>query len=496
MSEFEREVNAYCEHINELLFGFQEKLSEYLPLCPQSLFEKLRDGVVLTYLLHYFYPEAIKVDQLVHGINLDGDSANGNQSAVFEATANLNRVVEAAKGIKGLVVVNLGSEDILGMREDLVLGLLWQLIRNHLLGQVNLISHPELVRLLQPGESLAALAALKPEPLLIRWFNYHLERSGAECRVSSLSKDTANGEAYLHLIAAIKGIPLDRTDTDVLELVVRLAQEMGSQAKVKACDLASGHPRLNLAFLAGLFNAQVGIHLPSEEEIRSLYQEVAGLKSKVATLDQEIEAKRPREVELETLRRTSLDLNQQLAQIREAHLAELQGLELEFQQFKEELAAEYHESLETAIVSERRAHQHELGEAKAVLKEARRRLYGQIFEGAGALSGDLDGTKLGEMLKGLGEDSPLDQMLGIQSGLFRMLSQKAARQEKAILGLKEELRRKEKIEEVMAAKVKEYSEQLISESGQQQQAKKERGLSSFKSKTLPAIRRAFTCSGH
>lgn len=502
MSEFERECSAYCDHLNELLQDYAEELKDYLPLGPHNLFLRLRDGVVLSYVLYHFYPECIRVDQLVLGIDLDGDATAGNQHAIFEATANLNRVVEAAKTIKGLVVVNFGSEDVLEMREDLVLGLLWQLIRSHLLGRVNLASHPELVRLLQPGESLAGLAALRPEPLLLRWFNFHLERSGCHLRVSGFSRDTLNGEAYLRLISGISPIDLGSLEEALqlpteerLQLAIEWGHKLGCNTKVKASDLASGHPRLNLAFVAGLFNCQVGIHLPSEEEIREMHRELAGLRDRLASLDQELEATKPKEVELEKLRRASVDLGQQLEALSNTHQYELARIEAEFEGYKEELAAQYQESLESALGSERRLHQHELGQLKATLKEVRRRVLTQISDMHVAIgAASLVDTKVGLMLAQLDEEGPIEQLVQLQSHLAHVLAEKSAKQAQRIAELEGQLERKEKIEQVMAAKVREYSEQLIQHE-QEQKEKREPALSSFRSKTLPAIRRAFTCTG-
>lgn len=501
MSELERERSAYCEHLNDVLQDYSTELAGYLPLEPETLLRKLRDGVLLTYILHYFYPENIGVGHLVRGIDLDLEASSGNQHAVFEATANLNRAVEAAKSIKGLVIVNLGSEDILEMKEDLVLGLLWQLIRHQMLGRVNLISHPELVRLLQPQESLASLAALRAEPLLLRWFNYHLERQGSPLRVGNFSKDVSTGEAYLRLMAEVSGGSQDLEATLALsseerhELVLAKAHEMGCNARIRASDIASGHPRLNLVFTAGLFNANVGIHLPSEEEIRQLHGELSGLRHRLAAQDQALEAAKPLEAELQQLRRTSVDLGQELEVLRQAHQQELHELELSFEAYKEELAQQYQESLDSALASERRLHQQEMGELRGLIRETRRRGLAQMTDLRGAMNPSLlDGTKVGEMLKQVGEEATLEHIVGLQGHLAHQLADVAARQAQHIADLRAELDHKERIEQVMATKVKEYSEQLISmneQASQKKQEKKEPALSIFKSKAL----RTFMCQG-
>ena len=45
----------------------------------------------------------------------------------------------------------------------------------------SLTSCPELVCLLEEGEELDGLLALQPEAILLRWFNYHLERVSMAC---------------------------------------------------------------------------------------------------------------------------------------------------------------------------------------------------------------------------------------------------------------------------------------------------------------------------
>jgi len=85
----------------------------------------------------------------------------------------------------------------------LVLGLIWQLVKVHLLNSINLKNHPELVRLLEEGETLADLLKLPPDQLLIRWFNYHLKNAGHARRINNFSSDVKDSEAYTVLLHQI-----------------------------------------------------------------------------------------------------------------------------------------------------------------------------------------------------------------------------------------------------------------------------------------------------
>ncbi len=45
--------------------------------------------------------------------------------------------------------------------------------------------------------------ALSPEEILLRWFNYHLEKDGTEKRVKNFSGDIADSECYTLLLNQI-----------------------------------------------------------------------------------------------------------------------------------------------------------------------------------------------------------------------------------------------------------------------------------------------------
>lgn len=56
---------------------------------------------------------------------------------LYKSTENLNAALTAAEAA-GLQVVNIGASDIIDGRPASILGLSWQLIRVHLLAQINL----------------------------------------------------------------------------------------------------------------------------------------------------------------------------------------------------------------------------------------------------------------------------------------------------------------------------------------------------------------------
>jgi len=174
----------------------------------------------------------------------------------------------------GCSIVNIGAQDLMDGTHHLVLGLLWQIIKIGLLSKVNLKLHPELYRLLEEGETLEDLMKLSAEQILLRWFNFHLKEAGSNRRVHNFSGDIKDSECYTILLNQIapknRGVDtraLNESDLDNrAEMVLENAEKLDCRKFLRAPDIVSGHPRLNLAFVANLFNTWPGLE-PVEEEI-------------------------------------------------------------------------------------------------------------------------------------------------------------------------------------------------------------------------------------
>eukprot|EP00762_Andalucia_godoyi_P008019 ANDGO_03484.mRNA.1 Fimbrin len=266
----EEEKRAFVEHINFVL-GNDADLKSVLPIDESSksgVFDACKDGVLLCKLINASVPDTI--DERV--IN---KKANKNAWQVHE---NLTLCLRSAIGI-GCKVVNIGPEDIIEGRVHLVLGLLWQIIKTGLLGEINLMKHPELVRLLKDGEDLADLLKMPPEQLLLRWVNYHLERAGWARRVSNFSGDIKDAENYAVLLSAIAPHQCDRSPLQVADVTQRAekvlenAERINCRKFVTAKDIVSGNGKLNLAFVANLFNSHPALE-PITAEEEKMYAEM------------------------------------------------------------------------------------------------------------------------------------------------------------------------------------------------------------------------------
>jgi plastin-1 len=167
----EDERTEFTRHINAVLAGDPD-IGDRLPfpLDTFEMFDECKDGLVLAKLINDSVPDTI--DERV--LNRPGKKIK--QLNAFHMTENNNIVIESAKGI-GCSVVNIGSGDIIEVREHLILGLIWQIIRRGLLGKIDIKLHPELYRLLEEDETLEQFLRLPPEQILLRWFNYHLKNA-------------------------------------------------------------------------------------------------------------------------------------------------------------------------------------------------------------------------------------------------------------------------------------------------------------------------------
>jgi plastin-1 len=253
----EDERREFTNHINGVLEGDADVGSRIpIPTDTMQLFDEARDGLILCKLINDSVPDTI--DMRVVNKPTSRKALNA-----FQITENNNIVITSAKAI-GCSVVNIGSSDIATGTEHLILGLIWQIIRRGLLAQVDIKLHPELYRLCEEGETIDDLLRLTPDQLLLRWFNYHLKQAGWHRRVKNFSKDVSDGENYTVLLNQLKPDECSRSPLQTRDLrqraeqVLQNAARIGCRKYLTPASLVAGNPRLNLAFVANLFNTHPG----------------------------------------------------------------------------------------------------------------------------------------------------------------------------------------------------------------------------------------------
>mmetsp|Transcript_28458 Transcript_28458/g.91100 ORF Transcript_28458/g.91100 Transcript_28458/m.91100 type:complete len:631 (-) Transcript_28458:388-2280(-) len=255
----EEEKIAFTEHVNKCL-GDDPVMGPRLPLDPNSmdLFAGCGDGLLLCKLINMAVPDTVDERALNKRDNMN----------VYQKTENNNLAINAAKAI-GCKVVNVGPSDLIEGRPILILGLIWQIIKIQLLSQISLTMHPELVRLLNDGETLEDLMKLPPEQVLLRWFNFHLAAAGHPSRVTNFGADIKDAEAYSVLLHQLNPNVCDYAAEPVVAAraahVLENAEKLGVPHFIKATDITSGNKKLNLGFVAQLFNTCPGLTITEEE---------------------------------------------------------------------------------------------------------------------------------------------------------------------------------------------------------------------------------------
>ncbi|KAJ3462754.1 hypothetical protein MRS44_007540 [Fusarium solani] len=280
----EDERTEFTRHINAVLAGDPD-IDSRLPFPTDTfeMFDECKDGLVLAKLINDSVPDTI--DERV--LNIPGRKTK-NLNA-FQMSENNNIVIESAKGI-GCSVVNIGAGDIIEVREHLILGLIWQIIRRGLLGKIDIKLHPELYRLLEEDETLEQFLRLPPSKscsggstiisrLPIGAASTSIRTTQGQpllifCnRVNNFSSNVKDGENYAVLLAQIGpeyGVtraPLQKQDLhDRAEAVLQEADKLGCRKFLTPKSLVAGNPKLNLAFVANLFNNHPALDPITEEE--------------------------------------------------------------------------------------------------------------------------------------------------------------------------------------------------------------------------------------
>lgn len=318
------EKETFVRWINAVLRD--EENANYSLIDPKSmdLFKSLTDGIILCKLVNVACPNTIS-PSIVH---------TKEPLSRFQKLENLNNAILGAKAL-GIVVVNIRNEDLLNGRPSLMLGILWQLMRMHILRKMDVTSNLEVLALKGQTEDIKSFLGVSQRDLLVRWINYHLIRAHADnvhisesdvsqpTHVDNLTSDLASGDVQIKLLhqlvpelvtnETIEQIRNEQWDVArKAQLVVEVSRKIAPDLVLEAEDLLSGSSRLNTALMAALFNARSGLDV----------------KEAVSTVGSQLEgasASEDAEVSETDIRRMILDadatrLSKTLPQVRPAFL--------------------------------------------------------------------------------------------------------------------------------------------------------------------------------
>ncbi|KAG5456603.1 MAG: hypothetical protein BJ554DRAFT_3615 [Olpidium bornovanus] len=212
------------------------------PCVTPFIFFVFADGLLLSKLINDSVADTIDERVLNKGPKL----------SKFQMTENNNVVINSAKAV-GCNVVNIGSSDLIEGREHLILGLIWQIIKIGLLAKIDIKFCPELYRLLDKGETIEDLTKLPPDQVLLRWRR--------DCRkIWNVFWVRIWGQADRFSFSV---------STKITQVLVN-ADKIGCRKYLNVRTLTEGNAKLNLAFVAHLFNTLPGLKPLSEQEKAAL----------------------------------------------------------------------------------------------------------------------------------------------------------------------------------------------------------------------------------
>jgi len=112
--------------------------------------------------------------------------------------------------------------------------------------------------------------------LLKRWFNYQLKQAGSDKKISNFGKDISDSECYA---IVLKQITQGKTSKDCVnesdltkraELFLKEADSVGCRKFVDSTAIVKGNQKLNLAFVATLFNTYPSLQPVNENDYAGL----------------------------------------------------------------------------------------------------------------------------------------------------------------------------------------------------------------------------------
>lgn len=247
------ELNAFTQYINENL-NKDKDLQGTVPLkVGEDLFTAVGDGVLLNKLINVAKPGTVD-ERVINKISEKKKKLNA-----YEIIENHNLSIQSAAGI-GCSTVNIGNKDLSEGNTTIILGLVWQIIKIGMLADLSLKDHPELIVLMNEGETVQDMLKKNPEELLRRWFNYQLKKAGSSRQIKGFGQDIADSECYTLVLNTITQgkcgkNPLNESDSlKRAGEMLKEADKAGLKKFVTPETIVTPNQKLNLLFVANMFN--------------------------------------------------------------------------------------------------------------------------------------------------------------------------------------------------------------------------------------------------
>jgi len=197
---------------------------------------------------------------------------------------NQNAALEAVREL-GIKTVNIGAKDLIEKKVHIVLGLMWQTMREELKRDVSIESHPEMAKYLEETKSSPGSTTSQPkedltlEKTLLLWCNALLNRAssfpGEYDSVKNFDVDLMDSRAFTVVLNQIAPkictlTPLEEEDLDKrAELMLNEADKIECKSYITADHIAHGNSKLNITFMTSLFNKHAELEKQYAEDEKS-----------------------------------------------------------------------------------------------------------------------------------------------------------------------------------------------------------------------------------
>lgn len=284
------EFMSYAKFCNSALASDPLVCNSHLPLDTEDLqkfLDAFKDGFILTALVNLVASEKINTKSLM---KLKPKA----RTQPLYAYQTLNTAIDACRELPGVQVVNIGAVDFVNGNTNMVLGLVWQLVKLRLLENISLHKHPEIVRLLGDGENLQEFYSRPKEDILMMWVNWHLAAADSELRIYNFTSDLQDCTVYNVLL---QNLDKEHT-TQALEpdlkrraehVIQNVTDGMGiPEILTTSRDIVNKVGRMNIALLAQIFNHNSGLEFLTREELDVLVAAAHDAGADLMRLDLEL----------------------------------------------------------------------------------------------------------------------------------------------------------------------------------------------------------------
>lgn len=256
------ELIAFIEFINDILKNDLD-VKQHLPLHnAEELTAATKDGILLC-----------KLVNAVSRGTIDERTINKQQPLnIYKMDENLKLAINAAASI-GCRIVNINASSIRDGIIHLIMGMIWQIMKIHLLEKISIKSNPGIILLAEEGESAKDIMQLSGEKILVRWIRYELAQAGQTIQVKEISSSELKDLVVLSYVMLQvdkqfdKTVIIEGTVEQRAKALIQSIERLHVKSFITEEALMEGNTKIYLMFISMLFEARNGLELSEDKKV-------------------------------------------------------------------------------------------------------------------------------------------------------------------------------------------------------------------------------------